>query len=92
MSKKVVSRAAVTAIAIMSGCSLVMAQAPGGGKGGPGGGKGGPPRPVLSVTSTAWPDGGEVPMTNAGRRRLKRPILVCFMRSCDYSIHKCHVA
>ena len=32
-----------------------------------GGGRGrGPARPVLSVTSTAWPDGGEIPMHNAG--------------------------
>lgn len=68
MSKKVVSRTAVTAIAVMSACAMAMAQAPGGGRG-----KGGPPRPVLSVTTTAWPDGGEVPMVNAGRGGNKSP-------------------
>jgi Raf kinase inhibitor-like YbhB/YbcL family protein len=63
----------LSAIALMSG-ALMMAQPPAGGapKGG-GGGKGGPPRPVLSVTSTAWPDGGEVPMNNAGRGGNKSP-------------------
>jgi hypothetical protein len=38
----------------------------------PAGGRGGP-RLVLSVTSTAWPDGGEVPMTNAARGENKSP-------------------
>src|SRR5262245_34024413 len=39
--------------------------APGGGGGqGRGGGRGGP---VLTVTSSAWPDGGEVPQKHAGR-------------------------
>jgi len=47
------------------------AQAPGG-KGG-GKGPGGPPRPVLSVTSPAFPDGAEVPMANAGRGGNKSP-------------------
>lgn len=54
------------AIAIMASGAMVMAQPPGGGKGGP-------PRPVLSVTSSAWPDGGEVPMRNAGRGENKSP-------------------
>src|SRR6202047_2234370 len=31
------------------------------------------PRPVLWVSSTAWPDGGEVPMRNAGRGENKSP-------------------
>jgi len=39
----------------------------------PAGGRGGAPRLVLSVTSTAWPDGGEVPMRNAGRGENKSP-------------------
>jgi Raf kinase inhibitor-like YbhB/YbcL family protein len=39
-----------------------------GGRGG--GGRGGP---VLSVTSTSFPDGGEVPMVNAGRGGNKSP-------------------
>jgi Raf kinase inhibitor-like YbhB/YbcL family protein len=60
-----------SAIALMSG-ALTMAQPPAGGAP-KGGGKGGPPRPVLSVTSTAWPDGGEVPMNNAGRGGNKSP-------------------
>src|SRR6185369_13214114 len=44
-------------------------QAPAGGaaRGGRGGG------PVLSVTSTSFPDGGEVPMNNAGRGGNKSP-------------------
>ena len=56
----------------------VAAQAPqgggaaGGGRGGAGGGGGqgrgrGPAGPALNVTSSAWPDGGEVPMKHAGR-------------------------
>ena len=32
-----------------------------------------PPRPVLSVTSDAWPDGGEVPMKYSGRGENKSP-------------------
>lgn len=60
------------AVIACASCALVMAQAPAGGKGGPGGAKGAP-RPVLSVTSTAWADGGEVPMQNAGRGGNKSP-------------------
>jgi hypothetical protein len=49
---------------------LMMGQPPAGGPGGGGkggGGKGGFGRgPVLSITSTAFPDGGEIPMHNAG--------------------------
>lgn len=49
---------------------MMSAQGPGGGGKGPGGrggGKGrGPAGPALSVTSTAFPDGGVIPMTNAG--------------------------
>jgi Raf kinase inhibitor-like YbhB/YbcL family protein len=39
----------------------------------PGGRGAAPPRAVFSVTSTAWQDGGEVPMTNAGRGENKSP-------------------
>jgi Raf kinase inhibitor-like YbhB/YbcL family protein len=39
----------------------------------PAAGRGGPPRPVLSVTSPAWPDGGEIPMRNGGRGENKSP-------------------
>jgi Raf kinase inhibitor-like YbhB/YbcL family protein len=67
---KIMQRALFSAIVAVSSCAMVMAQAPpaaGKGPGGPGGGgRGGPPRPVLSVTSTSFPDGGEVPMHNAG--------------------------
>ena len=65
------------AIASLSAAALVMAQQ-GGGPGGPGAGKGGGKGgfgrgPVLSVTSNAFPDGGEVPMENAGRGGNKSP-------------------
>ena len=54
--------------AALAFCAAAQAQPPAG----KGGGKG-PPRPVLSVTSTAFPDGGEVPMANAGRGGNKSP-------------------
>lgn len=59
------------AIAVLASGALASAQ-PGGGKGGKGG-PGGPPRPVLSVTSSAWPDGGEVPPLNSFRGGNKSP-------------------
>lgn len=62
---KILQRSMLSVIAVS--CATLMAQAP------PGGGKGGPPRPTLSVTSTAWPDGGEVPMKHAGRGENKSP-------------------
>jgi len=64
----------ISAVAILSSAALALAQAPAGG-GPPGGGRGrGPGRgPALSVTSPAWPDGGEVPMHNAGRGDNKSP-------------------
>jgi hypothetical protein len=46
--------------------------APGGAQGGRAGGRG-QRGPVLSVTSNAWPDGGEVPMKYAGRGENKSP-------------------
>src|SRR5215467_7836056 len=52
---------------LLSSGALLLAQQP------PAGGRGGPRGPVLSVTSSAWPDGGEVPMTNAGRGGNKSP-------------------
>jgi Raf kinase inhibitor-like YbhB/YbcL family protein len=52
--------------ALLSSGAMMWAQ-------GPGGAKGGPPRPVFSVTTTAWADGGEVPMHNAGRGDNKSP-------------------
>ena len=68
MRMKIVQRAVVSAIAGLLSGVLVMAQPPGAGKGGPP-----PPRLVLSVTTPAWPDGGEVPMRNAGRGENKSP-------------------
>jgi Raf kinase inhibitor-like YbhB/YbcL family protein len=62
---KLVQRGLLSAIVLSCG-AIAMAQAPGGGKGGP-------PRPVFSVTTSAWPDGGEVPMKNAGRGENKSP-------------------
>jgi Raf kinase inhibitor-like YbhB/YbcL family protein len=59
----------LTAVATAS-CTLALAQAPAGGA--PAGGRG-PARPVLSVTSNGWPDGGEVPMHNAFRGDNKSP-------------------
>ncbi len=56
----------LTAILVLLCSAMALAQAPKGGKGGP-------PRPVLWVTSNAWPDGGEVPMVNAGRGGNKSP-------------------
>jgi Raf kinase inhibitor-like YbhB/YbcL family protein len=63
------------ALSLSVGLAL-MAQPPagggGGGKGGPGGGKG-PARPALSVTSSAWPDGGEISMKYSGVGENKSP-------------------
>ncbi len=79
MIKKIFSTTAVAAIAVVSTLAIMVAQAPpGGGKGGPGGpgGKGGgrgPAGPAFTVTSSAWPDGGEVPMHHAGRGDNKSP-------------------
>jgi Raf kinase inhibitor-like YbhB/YbcL family protein len=64
---KVMQRGLLSAIAVMSSCAMAMAQAPAGGA------RGGPPRPVFWVTTAAWPDGGEVPMKNAGRGENKSP-------------------
>ena len=63
----------LSAIVGLSAAALSFAQAPAGGP--PGGGRGAAPqpRPVLSVSSPAWADGGEVPMHNAGRGDNKSP-------------------
>jgi hypothetical protein len=53
----------LSAIVVVSSSAMALAQAPAG----PPGGRGGP-RLVFSVSSPAWADGGEVPMTNAGGR------------------------
>jgi hypothetical protein len=61
-------RALFSVIAALLACVMASAQPPAAGKGGPP-----PPRLVFSVTTTAWPDGGEVPMRNAGRGENKSP-------------------
>src|SRR4051812_9647269 len=66
MSMKRTQPALLSAIAVVVSCGMLMAQAPAGEKKGP-------PNPALSVTSSAWPDGGEVPMRNAGRGENKSP-------------------
>ena len=63
----------VVAIGIAAQAPQAGGQGGAGGRGGAGGGGGqggrgrGPAGPALNVTSSAWPDGGEVPMKNAGR-------------------------
>jgi len=61
----------LSAAVVLSSSALALAQAPAGGP--PGGGRGPGRGPVLSVSSPAWPDGGEVPMHNAGRGDNKSP-------------------
>src|SRR5579862_2483902 len=58
----------LSGIAVLSMSTAAMAQAPAGAPPGPP-----PPRPNLSVTSPAWPDGGEIPMKNSGRGDNKSP-------------------
>jgi Raf kinase inhibitor-like YbhB/YbcL family protein len=60
-------RILLSAIVAISSSALALAQAPGGGRGNAA------PRLVFSVTSPAWPDGGEVPARNAGRGENKSP-------------------
>jgi Raf kinase inhibitor-like YbhB/YbcL family protein len=64
---RVMQRGLLSAVAALSCCAVMFAQAP------PAAGRGGPPRPVFSVTTSAWPDGGEVPMKHAGRGENKSP-------------------
>src|SRR5579871_5181892 len=56
-------RVVTSTIAVLSLAALAFGQGAGRGA----------PRLVLSVTSNAWPDGGEVPMHNAGRGDNKSP-------------------
>src|SRR5256884_336979 len=69
--KKVKHLAVITTV-VLSSCALVIAQGPAGAKGGAPGKAA--PRPALSVSSSAWPDGGEVPMRHAGRGENKSPM------------------
>ena len=57
---KMLKTALISAIAVLSMGALAIAQAP-------------QPRPLFSVTSTAWADGAEVPMKYSGRGENKSP-------------------
>jgi len=67
MRMNAIQRSLLLALVAISSSALVLAQAPPGGRGNAA------PRLVFSVTSPAWPDGGEVPMRNAGRGENKSP-------------------
>jgi Raf kinase inhibitor-like YbhB/YbcL family protein len=59
---------------VLATSAALAAQAPAGRAGQQAaGGRGAAPRTVLSVTTTAFPDGGEIPMRNAGRGENKSP-------------------
>jgi Raf kinase inhibitor-like YbhB/YbcL family protein len=61
---KTIQNALLSSVIIGSAVVVALAQAPAGQRGG---GRGSPPRPVLWVSTNAFPDGGEVPMKYAGR-------------------------
>ena len=63
-------RSTLAAVALLAPVSMAVAQPP---AQVPGGRGAAPARVVLSVTSPAFPDGGEVPMRNAGRGENKSP-------------------
>ena len=75
--KDAMKRGAVPLLILMAalcvGMTRAQAQQPAAGGAPAGGARGGGRGPVLSVTSTAFPDGGEVPMHNAGRGDNKSP-------------------
>ena len=62
----VIQRGLLSAIVVMSVSAAAIAQAPAG-RGAA------PPRTVFSVTTSAWPDGGEVPLKYAFRGENKSP-------------------
>ena len=81
---KTMQRGLLSAIIVLSSGAMVMAQGPGGGKGsGAKGAPKGPPRPVFSVTTTAWPDGGEVPLKYAFRGENMSPALGVPLEHCE---------
>ena len=74
---KTMQRSLLWVVIVVSSAVIATAQAPAPqGGAARGGGRGGAPRLVLSVSSTAWPDGGEVPMRHAGRGDNKSPAFV----------------
>ena len=70
---KRIQRILYSAILMISATALAFTQAPPAQGTPPAAGRGAAPRLVLSVTSTGWPDGGEVPMHHAGRGDNKSP-------------------
>ncbi len=69
---KGIQRTLLSAVMVLSAIGVAFTQAPPA-QGTPPAGRGAAPRLVLSVTSTGWPDGGEVPMRHAGRGENKSP-------------------
>lgn len=59
----------IPATVALASAALMLAQGPAGGKGG----AKGPPRPVFSVSSTSFPDGGEIPLKNSFYGENKSP-------------------
>ncbi len=70
---KLMQQSLLAAVLALSSGAFLMAQPPAAGKGAPGGPAKAAPRPALSVSSSAWADGGEVPMKHAGRGENKSP-------------------
>jgi len=66
MQSRISQVLAVTSIGMFVITLGIAAQQPGGGAA-PAGGRGGPAVPGLTLTSTAWPDGGEIPAKHAGQ-------------------------
>ncbi len=64
---KLVQRGLVSTLAAVSLAAVAIAQAPTAGRGTPG------PRLSFWVTTTAWPDGGEIPLKNSSRGENKLP-------------------
>ena len=71
MQMKSIERALLLGIIVLSLTAAAIAQAPPAGA--PPAGRRGTPRPAFWVSSTAWPDGGEIPLKNAGRGDNKSP-------------------
>ncbi len=69
---KAFQRHLISAVVFTACSGMVFAQAPAAASGGPGRGAGAP-RLQFWVTSSAWPDGGIIPMQNAGRGGNKSP-------------------
>src|ERR1700679_3275452 len=66
---KIMQQSLLSAVIVLSAAGVAFGQGPPA----PAGGGRGAPRPVLWVSSSAWQDGGEVPMNNAGRGGNKSP-------------------